>query len=156
MRTMKESQEHTLSTQQEQPAHGCILRTTLLTMMLSGQRLQQQAEAALEWGLASVAVRHRLAFVRRGASAPWATAALLVLRVAFRTFRPVTLTGPALWEHLVQRVKDGVNCGARGAVSPCKERNLGELFKMCSSSARKHGKEVENEKRILLIAALSD
>lgn len=31
-----------------------------------------------------------------------------------------------------------------------------ELFKMCSSSARKHGKEVENEKRILLIAALSD
>lgn len=29
------------------------------------------------------------------------------------------------------------------------------LFKMCSYSASKHGKEVENEKRILLIAALS-
>ena len=31
-----------------------------------------------------------------------------------------------------------------------------ELFKMCSYSASKHGKEVENEKRILLIAAISD
>ena len=30
-----------------------------------------------------------------------------------------------------------------------------KLFKMCSYSASKHGKEVENEKRILLIAALS-
>lgn len=30
-----------------------------------------------------------------------------------------------------------------------------ELFKMCSYSASKHGKEVENEKRILLITALS-
>lgn len=31
-----------------------------------------------------------------------------------------------------------------------------KLFKMCSYSASKHGKEVENEKRILLITALSD
>ena len=31
-----------------------------------------------------------------------------------------------------------------------------ELFKKCSYSASKHGKEVENEKRILLIAALSN
>lgn len=30
-----------------------------------------------------------------------------------------------------------------------------ELFKLCSYSASKHGKEVENEKRILLIAAIS-
>lgn len=30
-----------------------------------------------------------------------------------------------------------------------------ELFKMCSYSASKHGKEVENEKRILLITAIS-
>lgn len=30
-----------------------------------------------------------------------------------------------------------------------------KLFKMCSYSASKHGKEVENEKRILLITALS-
>lgn len=30
-----------------------------------------------------------------------------------------------------------------------------ELFKLCSYSASKHGKEVENEKRILLITALS-
>ena len=30
-----------------------------------------------------------------------------------------------------------------------------KLFKMCSYSASKHGKEVENEKRILLIASLS-
>ena len=34
--------------------------------------------------------------------------------------------------------------------------NFDELFKMCSHSASKHGKEVENEKRILLITALSD
>lgn len=31
-----------------------------------------------------------------------------------------------------------------------------KLFKMCSYSASKHGKEVENEKRILLIAAIED
>lgn len=31
-----------------------------------------------------------------------------------------------------------------------------KLFKMCSYSASKHGKEVENEKRILLIAAIGD
>lgn len=30
------------------------------------------------------------------------------------------------------------------------------LFKMCSYSASKHGKEIENEKRILLIAAIED
>lgn len=33
--------------------------------------------------------------------------------------------------------------------------NFDALFKMCSYSASKHGKEVENEKRILLITALS-
>ncbi len=31
--------------------------------------------------------------------------------------------------------------------------NFYKLLKLCSSSARKHGKEIENEKRILLIAA---
>lgn len=34
--------------------------------------------------------------------------------------------------------------------------NFDALFKMCSYSASKHGKEVENEKRILLIAAIED
>ena len=34
--------------------------------------------------------------------------------------------------------------------------NFDALFKMCSYSASKHGKEVENEKRILLIAAIGD
>lgn len=36
-----------------------------------------------------------------------------------------------------------------------KEYCFAKLFKMCSYSASKHGKEVENEKRILLITALS-
>ena len=39
-----------------------------------------------------------------------------------RTFRSVALAGAALSEHLVQRGENGVNCGARGAVSPFKFR----------------------------------
>ena len=97
---------------------GYTLQTTLLMMMFSDQRLRQPLEVASEWGLASTAIRRRLVFVRRGASAIWTTVAMLALRAASRTMGRVPRAGPVPWEHLVQRVKDGVNCGARGAVSP--------------------------------------
>ena len=77
-----------------------------------------QTVAALEWELASFTRRRRLVFVRRGALAPWATVALLALLAVARTIRSVTLAGTVPLEHLVQRDKNRVNCGARGAVSP--------------------------------------
>ena len=77
-----------------------------------------QAVAALEWELGSVANRRRLVFVRLGASAACTTAAMPASLAVTRPIRSVPLAGAALSEHLVQRGENGVNCGARGAVSP--------------------------------------
>lgn len=72
-------------------------------------------EAVLEWELASVASLRRLVFLRLGASATWPSAALLAFLAVARTIGLVTLSGPALSEHLVLRVKNGVNAKQRGS-----------------------------------------
>ena len=69
MKIMSRLRAHILSIRQEPEEHGCISRTTLLTMMFFGQKLQQPLEVALEWELASIVIRRRPVFVRLGASA---------------------------------------------------------------------------------------
>ena len=103
-------------------------------MMFYGRRQPTQAEAALEWELAPFAYLRRLVFVRLGALVPCTAVAMLAFLAVTRALGCLTLSGTALSEHLVVRVKNGVNAKQRGS---------------------KHGKEVENEKRILLITALS-
>ena len=84
-------------------------------MMFFGQKLQQPLEVALEWGLASIVIRRRLVFVRLGASASWSPAALAVFLAGTRALGCLSLTGSALSEHLVLRVKNGVNAKQRGS-----------------------------------------
>ena len=117
MKIMSRLQVHILSIRQEPEEHGRISRTTLLMMMFFGQKLQQPLEVALEWGLASLVFRRRLAFVRLGASASWATVALLAFLAVARAMGCLALTGSALSEHLVLRVKNGVNAKQRGSKS---------------------------------------
>ena len=74
-----------------------------------------QAEAALEWELASVASLRRLVFVRLGALVSCSTVVMLALLAATRLLGCLALTGAALSEHLVLRVKNGVNAKQRGS-----------------------------------------
>ena len=74
-----------------------------------------QAEAALEWELASIAALRRLVFVRLGALVTWTTVVLLAFRAVTRAMGCLPLTGAALSEHLVLRVKNGVNAKQRGS-----------------------------------------
>ena len=107
-----------LFSHQPRETSGSTSQTTSLMTMCCGRKLQMQAVAVLALGLAFPAIPPRLAFALRGCSAAWATAAVAVSRAVSRTLRSVTRFGTAPSEHLVVRVKNGVNCAARGAVSP--------------------------------------
>ena len=87
--------------------HGSILPIMQSTMMCFGRKLPTQAEAELVWELASPTDLRPLAFVRLGALAIWAAAVVLALLVAARAVGLVALSGTALSEHLVVRVKTG-------------------------------------------------
>ena len=115
MRITIRLRERTLSTRQEREEHGRTSRTTLSMMMFFGQRLQRQAVAALEWELASVGFRRRLVFVPLGVGVAWTSAVLAAFLAVTRSLVRLTLAGTALSEHLVVRVKNGVNAKQRGS-----------------------------------------
>ena len=78
-------------------------------MMFCGRRQPTQAEAVLVWELASTARLRRLVFVRLGALAPCTAAVMAAFLAVPRTLVRLALSGTALSEHLVVRVKNGVN-----------------------------------------------
>ena len=72
-------------------------------------------EAVPEWELASFESLRRLVFVRLGALVSCSAVALTAFRAVARAIGLVTLAGTALSEHLVLRVKNGVNAKQRGS-----------------------------------------
>ena len=79
------------------------------------KHLETRMEAALEWELASIAYRRRLVFVPLGFGVTCTAVALSAFRAVARTIGCLTLSGTALSEHLVLRVKNGVNAKQRGS-----------------------------------------